>query len=392
MDCPAAAGGKLNAARAMVRAIALAAFCSCALTFFPEARAESAAGEGQTASAPQPAKWKVGVHDKPPYAFPSSDGGWQGLAIDLWEKIARQQHWEYEYTELPFEMLVPSLAAGDIDIIVGELMVDAENERLIDFTQPFLESSLGVAVATRNWSPSWIHILLHAFDWTLVRIFLAFVPGLAVISLIIWWLERKREDGYFTGPPRHGIGSAFWFSAVTMTSTGYGDKVPVTFWGRVVSMFWMFFSLLLITAFTASVASTVAAVRVGALVRSPQDLRHYRNGVMTGSLAAQYLATFSAPVVEFETYEEALSELSEGGVDTVVGDEVSLTYLINQDYSGRINRLPLRLYFSRVAFGLPQNSPRMEDFNVTLLEVLRSPGWPATLEKYLGESNVVNKP
>jgi polar amino acid transport system substrate-binding protein len=357
------------------------------------ALAETTAEPAEEASAPAaPAKWRVGLHDKPPFVFPGEEAGWQGLAVDLWKQVAQKNEWEYEFVELPFPMLVPTLAAGKIDLILGELMVNAEDERLMDFTQPFLESAIGVAVAARDWNPSWIHILLHAFDWTLVRIFLAFIPGLAVVSLFIWWLERKREDGYFSGRPRHGIGSAFWFAAVTMTSTGYGDKVPVTFWGRVVSMLWMFLSLMLITAFTASVASTVAAVRVGALVRSPQDLRHYRNGVMDGSLAAQYLAGFSAPVVEFGTYEQALQELSEGGVDTVVGDNVSLTYLINQNYAGRISRLPLRLYFSRVAFGLPQDSPQVEIFNVTLLEILRSPDWSTTVEKYLGESNVVPKP
>lgn len=328
----------------------------------------------------------VAVHDKPPYAFKDEEGHWVGLGIELWEAVAKQQNWTYQYQELPAEDLIGALAGKKVDLVVGELLVNSLDEKIMDFSQPFLDSSVGVAVSASNWHPSWFQILVHAFDWTLVRIFLWFVPVMLIVSVLVWLLERHRIDGHFTGRPAHGLGSAFWFAAVTMTTTGYGDKVPVTFLGRALSVIWMFMSLLLVTAFTASVASTVATVRSSTLVRSAADLRHYRNGIQPGGVATQILDRYSAPTVTFETYEEALKNLEDGTIDTVVGDSNSLQYLISQGSADSVVLLPMKLFASRIAFGMPQGSTIVEPFNISLLNLIHSPAWPAILQQYLGST------
>ncbi|WP_367182700.1 ion channel [uncultured Christiangramia sp.] len=33
------------------------------------------------------------------------------------------------------------------------------------------------------------------------------------------------------------IGSGFWWAGVTMITIVYGDKAPVTFWGRAIALF-----------------------------------------------------------------------------------------------------------------------------------------------------------
>ena len=347
--------------------------------------------ENKTQTRPESASFlRVGIHDKPPYAYKDETGQWHGLGVELWRNVAQMNGWQFAYHELPYEDLLPALVAERVDIVVGELLVNPRDEALIDFSQPFIESSVGVAVTARSWHPSWWHILTHTFDWTMLRVLYGFIPALVLVSLITWWLERRRRDGHFTGHPVQGLGSAFWFATVTMTTTGYGDKVPVTFWGRAVAVVWMLASLLLVTAFTASVASTVASARMGSLIRSAQDLRHYRNGILQGGLASSILEHYSAPVVAFETYEAAMQDLMQAQVDTVVGDAVSLDFLIRQSYAGQITRLPVILYTSRVAFALPAQSSLREKLNVSLLEQLHSPDWPSILDRYLGNSQLAS--
>ena len=353
----------------------------------PSAQAETPTQPSPAESANPPTTLRVGVHDKPPYAYQNSSGDWYGLGVELWKSTARSNGWEYTLVQLPYEELLPALVAGKIDVVVGELLVNPIDEAVIDFSQPFIETTVGVAIASRNFHPSWLHILTHAFDWTMLRILYGFVPALLLISLFIWLIERRRDDGHFAGSPARGLGSAFWFSTVTMTSTGYGDKVPVTFLGRTVAVVWMIVSLLLVTAFTASVASTVASVRAASVVRSAADLRHYRNGILDGSIATEFLNRYSAPVVSFQTYEAALQELISGSIDTVVGDAITLDFLSQQQFAGLITRLPLTLYSTRIAFALPPGSPLREKLNVSLLQQLHSPDWPSILDKYLGNSH-----
>lgn len=353
---------------------------------FAQAQLASQAFAANDPTLPVAGKIIVGVHDKPPYAMQNKDGSWEGLGVTLWEAIAAKQKLEFEYQELPFEELINALVEKRVDIVIGELMVNPKDEQVMDFSQPFLEANIIVAVAGKTWHPEWWQILLHAFDWSIVQVFLSLVPALIIVSLLIWLVERHRPDGYFGGRPVRAIGNSFWFSAVTLTSTGYGDKVPVTFLGRALATLWMLISLLLVTAFTASVASTVASVRTGGLIRSVGDLQHFRNGVLNGGVAQQILEKDRAPTVAYEKYEEALQQLLDGNLDTVVGDSLSLKYLVRTEFAPHVALLPLDLFFGRVAFGLHQSSERREEFNIALLEELRGKSWQSAVQNYLGST------
>ena len=69
-------------------------------------------------------------------------------------------------------------------------------------------------------------------SWAQVVMALSFVLLLAAFG--VWLFERKANAEQFGGSPARGLGAAFWWSAVTMTTVGYGDKAPQTKGGRLV--------------------------------------------------------------------------------------------------------------------------------------------------------------
>lgn len=342
---------------------------------------------GDVSAAPDattPKILRVGLHEVPPYVIADPSSQWNGLAVELWKKIAEKNKWEYSLVPMEYEDLLPTLAAGELDVVLGEFLVNPTDEQTIDFSQPYLSTSIGVAVSNKHFDPGWLSILLFAFDWTFLKLFLGLLPILIVASLVVWHFERKKNIAQFGGKPAHGIGAAFWFITVTMTTTGYGDKAPITVMGRLMTILWMFVSLFLMTAFTASVASTVATVRTRVHLSSAADLQHSTNGVLHGSLAETVLASAGAPVLIFEDMEPALEALGNGRAQTVVADSTVLSYLINQDASENLQLLPIQLLSSRVAMGLQQESSLRETLNISLLEVIRSPQWQTVLKRYLG--------
>jgi voltage-gated potassium channel len=49
---------------------------------------------------------------------------------------------------------------------------------------------------------------------------------------------------------------AIWWSLVTITTVGYGDLVPKTFWGRIIGIVFIFLGFTIFSTFTAFIAST----------------------------------------------------------------------------------------------------------------------------------------
>lgn len=353
--------------------------------------ASAAADNSTTTPTPPPVApgvvLRIGVHEAPPFAMRAQDGSWHGLGVVLWEMIAKKNGWKFEYVPAHYEELIPMLSQGNLDLVVGEMLVNPADEELIDFSQPFLNTSIGVAVSRERWNPSWLQILLFAFDWSFMKLFLGVLPILILVSFLIWRVEKKHNARQFGGSPAHGLGAAFWFTAVTMTATGYGDKAPVTFRGRVLTIIWMFISLILVTGFTASVASTVATVRTGTSVGNTADLMRFKNAVLHGSISQQILTSFSAPIEIFEELDDALNAVINGTADTVVADSLILSYLVNHKFKERLMLLDMDLAQARVAMAMPVNSPLREPLNVALLAAIRTPEWREATTDYLANEH-----
>jgi voltage-gated potassium channel len=72
--------------------------------------------------------------------------------------------------------------------------------------------------------------VLHNERQSLVSVTTAFVVVLLFAATIAFVLERKDQPDSFGSVP-----AALWWAVTTITTTGYGDKIPVTFAGRVLA-------------------------------------------------------------------------------------------------------------------------------------------------------------
>lgn len=77
---------------------------------------------------------------------------------------------------------------------------------------------------------------------------------LASASVLVLQFESQSPEALITTG-----WDAFWYSIVTITTVGYGDYYPVTFWGRVTAMFIMFAGIGIIGA----LASLLSSILIG---------------------------------------------------------------------------------------------------------------------------------
>ena len=77
-----------------------------------------------------------------------------------------------------------------------------------------------------------------------------------IVGALIWLLEHRRNK-IFHSNYSQGLWSRFWFSFVTMTTVGYGDKIPKHFLSRIITLAWTYTGILLTAGITAVVFNAI---------------------------------------------------------------------------------------------------------------------------------------
>jgi ABC-type amino acid transport substrate-binding protein len=202
--------------------------------------------------------------------------------------------------------------------------------------------------------------------------------------VLVWWFERRVNPDEFE-PSRHGLWSAFWFAAVSMTTVGYGDKAPRSIGGRVITLVWMFASIIVISFFTAAIATALTVHSLEAKVNGPQDLPRAKVGSVESTTSARYLEGRDLEFTSYATAADAVEALADGEVEAVVYDRPILRWLVQRRDDASLRVLAEVFDRQDYALVLAQGSPLREEINRVLLEELQSSRWPRLLEQYLGD-------
>jgi polar amino acid transport system substrate-binding protein len=336
----------------------------------------------------------VGLTQSPPFCIRGQDGSWSGISVELWQWIAADLGIDTEFRESTVTELFDDLAPGrPLDVSIGALTITAEREDRLDFSLSFFRSGLGVAVKTAPSAGGLWAWAGRVLVWNFWRIVAALIASLVLVALLIWALEHKANPKEFGGHGKvhRGIGSALWWSAVTMTTVGYGDLAPRSPAGRLVAIAWMFVSLLLVSWFTASMASILTAERLdasaaGFVVRGPDDLRRLHVAVIGGTSSEDYLRRHQIDYLRIPQ-KDLLGILLTDRAQAVLGDAPTLRYVARSEpYAGRITVLPQTFQIEPYGIALRDGSPWRKPVDRALLRHLASPEWRDLVYRYMGST------
>lgn len=91
------------------------------------------------------------------------------------------------------------------DAAVGDIAIVTDRTKIVDFTQPYIESGL-VVVAKVKTSKSSAWAFLRPFTplmWGVTTVFFL------IVGAVVWILEHRTNDE-FRGPPRKQIVTILW--------------------------------------------------------------------------------------------------------------------------------------------------------------------------------------
>lgn len=311
---------------------------------------------------------RVGVAGSAPFLM-QDNSHFSGLSVDVWEAVAADAGISYRY--IPVDHIADALdmlIREELDLVAGPVSITSERAEKVRFTQPYFMTSLTIASGGGDMN-LWNRIKPFFSLPFFVAVGILLLV-LAIVGTIIWLSERRVSPDQFPKDPLHGIMNGIWFALVTMTTVGYGDKAPKTLLGRAVSGIWMIISFIMATSLVAGIASTLTVSHLGASeIRSAEDLRNKKVGVLPGSPAVDFVEEYrGTPVIENDLA-AAFDALEAGRVNAVVYDRPQILYYLREHPGKEFDTTPHEYMPQGYGMVIPQNSPLITRLNVSLLRL-----------------------
>lgn len=325
----------------------------------------------------------VGYTTAPPFIV-KNQNALEGINIWLWERVAKDLDLEYNLIQMPFADMLDSLGKGVIDVSINPLTITSERSKSMEFTHSFYASNSTIAVAEVSGYQKLVGFVKSFLNQN-------FLKGLMVLVLIIflfglagWYFERKENGAHFR-PGYRGIWDGVWWSAVTLTTVGYGDKAPKTRMGKIAALILMFGGLLFISGLTASIASSLTVTQLNS---SPDGFNEFKErpvGTVGNSGANQFLKEhFFKQISPYTGVVAGLNGLKKGEVEAFMYDEPILKYRIQEDSSFTdVKLLPVKFDVQFYAFGIAKHQTELEQrISQRILEIMETQEWEVVLNEY----------
>lgn len=312
---------------------------------------------------------RVGVAGSEPFVFKNED---RGIALEIWDEIAKSKSWDYKYVPLNnVDDALLNLKKGEFDLVVGPLSITSRRLENMRFSQPFYNSSISILSVSENLS--FFEKIKPLFKLKLVMAVGALLIILGIVGTLLWLAERKESTDQFPEDPLKGIGTGMWLAIVTMSTTGYGDKAPVTLAGRIVAGTWMVVSIIFATSMVAGIASTLTLSSLGSTtITNIEQLSGRKAATISDSPSAVFLNKSNINVVGVANLDEALEKLKNREVDAIVYDRPQLLYLLKNNQNQDLYISKAEYYKQGYGFAFPTNSPLITDVNRALLKLSES--------------------
>ncbi|GAB4825160.1 hypothetical protein Ancab_008035 [Ancistrocladus abbreviatus] len=257
------------------------------------------------------------------------------------------------------------------DAAVGDITITTNRTRIVDFTQPFMESGL-VIVAPMKESKSSAWAFLKPFTvqmWCVTGAFSLFVGA------VVWILEH-RINTEFRGPPTQQLMTILWFSFSTMFFA-HRENTASTL-GRMVLIIWLFVVLIINSSYTASLTSILTVQQLSSGIDGIDSLisSNAPIGVQDGSFAHKYLVDelniAESRIVNLrdpDAYASALQRGPKNGGVAAIVDELPYVELFLSNINCRYKIVGQEFTKSGWGFVFQRGSPLAVDMSTAILQL-----------------------
>ncbi|XP_076447090.1 glutamate receptor 2-like [Babylonia areolata] len=260
---------------------------------------------------------------------------YEGYCIDLLKMVAERANFQYSLhvqggygavVNGSWTGMVGELVRKEQDIAVAPLTITEERERVVDFTKPFMNTGISIMIKKPDRQKPGVFSFMEPLDtW----VWLCIAVGFLAVSFVLFFVGRfspyewqvSEEGGKEPSATNtFTISNTLWFSLGALMQQG-SDISPRSLSGRVIGSAWWFFTLIIISSYTANLAAFLTIEKLVSPIDSADDLVEHptiKYGTMGKGTSWRFFAESTVPTFA------RMREVMENNQDEVLVSEVIL--------------------------------------------------------------------
>ncbi|XP_059353544.1 glutamate receptor ionotropic, kainate 2-like isoform X3 [Daphnia carinata] len=327
---------------------------------------------------------------------------YEGFCIDLLKAIAGMVGFNYVIELVPdkkygaldpdtgeWNGIVRQILEKKADLAVGSMTINYAREMVIDFTKPFMNLGISILFKIPTSQPTRLFSFMNPLA---VEIWLYVMAAYILVSFTLFVMARFSPYEWNNPHPcnadsdvvenQFSISNSFWFITGTFLRQGSGLN-PKAASTRIVGGIWWFFTLIIISSYTANLAAFLTVERMIAPIDSVEDLAD-QSEISYGTLDAGSTMTFfrdsrietyqkmwrymesKKPSVFVSTYEEGTKRVMEGNFAFLM-ESTTLDYVVQRNCN--LTQIGGLLDSKGYGIGTPKGSPWRDRISLAILEL-----------------------
>lgn len=325
----------------------------------------------------------VGVLVSPPFVM-KSEQAYSGLAIDLWEDLAADKQWAYQYKEYAtFRDLLSATESGELDVAMTNLTITQQRALKVDFTQPWFDGGMRLMVSSDKGTgfQSVVKGLAQAGFITAY----AWIVFVVLFATVLLTLFDRRFDQSFPARWRDGVAESFYTVMSIVTSGRAPARKNLFGWlGRIWQALWLVCGVGILAFVTSSVTSVMTTLAISSQINSVDDLNGRAVGVLVGTVEEDYARKQGLSMRSYASLDEAAAALGNGDVVAVIADAPVLEYYVYSNPGLPVNVVGRLFERDKYGFALPLQSPLSREVTLAVLGAVDEGKVDEFKTKYLG--------
>ncbi|KAG1662337.1 Glutamate receptor ionotropic, kainate 2 [Nymphon striatum] len=215
----------------------------------------------------------------------------EGYCIDLIEAISQRLKFKYEIhiakdktngkmdpETREWNGMIGELINGEADLAIGDLTITYEREQAVDFTMPFMNLGISILFKKPEKPDRSLFSFLSPLSWDVWLYMLTAYLGVSIFMFIVarfspyeWQSPHPCDQDVDVLENQFTLMNSLWFTIGSLMQQG-SDLAPRAWSTRMVAGTWWFFTLIMISSYTANLAAFLTVQRMVSPIESAEDL------------------------------------------------------------------------------------------------------------------------